>query len=440
MKNLFAIFALLPSIFFGQHTISGTFSPAEDYKVLILYKATPNESFYVANAEVKEDGSFEIQLDATMQPGIYKLVYALPQKDFNFDIIYNGKEDIVLSFSTHTQVVYQKSVENKLLASYLHSMAMIGSSINKFFSDKSKDTEALATMFKTQLEAQTNFEDAAKGAIALNFIKANRPYIPEQVEDVNTYAKNLQAHYFDHIDFNNEVLQSSNFLKERMFNYVFGILHKDLDKETSYKKNIDAFYQAMKTASTEIQSSLFLDLWQEMVHQGFESVANYISENYLITIATKLEDAELVDALVKFKNTSIGNPAPDFNLKVEKLDEKVPVKLSELADAENYVIVFWSSTCSHCLDEIPQLEAFVKNQKPDIKVVAIGLEDEPTSWNEMITKFPDFIHVYGEGKWDNAIANIYNVHETPTYFVLNKNKVIISKPEDIEALKIFFKN
>ena len=440
MKVFFFTLIFFPSLLFGQHTISGTFSPAEDYKVLILYKVTPKESIYVANAEVNENGSFEIQLDSTMTAGIYKMVYALPQQDYNFDIIYNGKEDIELTFSNDTHVVYQKSTENKLLASYMHSMAMINNSINKFFTEKSTDTKALAAIFKTQLEAQTNFEEAAKGTIALNFIKANRPYIPEQEEDLKTYSKNLQIHFFDHIDFNNGTLQSSNFLKDRMFNYVFGISHKDIDKESGYKKNIDTFYKAMQNASLEIKSFLLLDLWQEMVDKGFDSVANYISETFLIAIAKQLDDTQLADALVTFKNTSIGAAAPDFNLEIEKQRVKAHKKMSELVGFDNYVVVFWSSTCSHCMEEIPELEAFVKSQETNkLQVIAIGLEDEPTTWKDMIIKFPDFIHVYGEGKWDNGIANSYNVHETPTYFVLNKDKLIVSKPDNFEALKVFFK-
>jgi protein-disulfide isomerase len=41
----------------------------------------------------------------------------------------------------------------------------------------------------------------------------------------------------------------------------------------------------------------------------------------------------------------------------------------------------------------------------------------------------------GFGKWDNEIGNSYNVTSTPTYFVLDKDKKIMAKPYDFEALK-----
>ena len=107
--------------------------------------------------------------------------------------------------------------------------------------------------------------------------------------------------------------------------------------------------------------------------------------------------------------------------------------------AVTYVLVFWSTTCGHCLDEIPQLQNFIQSQeKEKLKVVAIALEEDSTEWVKLKVKYPDFIHVYGEGKWDNDIGNSYGVAATPTYFILNKNKEFIAKPENIEALITFF--
>ena len=363
------------------------------------------------------------------------MVYAIPQEDYNFDVIYNGKENIELTFNSETGVEFQSSSENKLLASYTNSMSMITHSIGNFYREKSKDTLALKSIFKTQREAQSSFETLAKETIALEFIKANKPYIPEAFEDVKTYINNLKTHYFDYVDFNNEILQSSNFFEERMLNYVFGMSSENDDETTNYKKNIDMFCEAMKNAPNETKRVLLVDLWQQMADLGLENVANYIAETHLIAIAKKLNDNELIEGLTLFKNISIGNKAPDFSFEIEHSTKK----LSELNTAENYVIVFWSSTCSHCLDEIPQLQSFVKTQKAGkIKVIAVGLEEEPSAWEKLTSNFAEFIHVYGAGKWDNKTGNAYGVTATPTYFILNNDKKIIAKPENFEALKTFF--
>ncbi len=439
LNRIIVLVVLLPSFLFAQHTIKGTFSPAKDYNVALLYKATPTISEYVTNAEIKEDGSFQFKLDSSVTKGMYKLVYAAPQEDYNFDIIYNAKEDIELTFNSETGVKFVSSSENKLLASYTSSMSMVTQSISNYFRQQSKDTTALKKIFKTQRETQLNFEKAAQGTIALQFIKANKPYIPKKVENVKTYIKNLEAHYFDYVDFNNKTLQSSSFLEERMLNYVFGMTRETLDENANYKRNIDVFCNAMKTTSNEVKRILLLDLWQQMVDLGNESVANYISKTYLIDIALALNDQQLVGDLLLFNNISIGEKAPDFYFEINKDNKKITKKLSELNTAENYIVLFWSSTCSHCLNEVPQLETFIKTQeKENIQVIAIGLEDDDKLWKNRIKQFPDFIHVLALGKWDNEIGNDYGVTATPTYFILDKDKHIIAKPEDIDTLKLFF--
>ncbi len=436
LTRIVALLIILPNLLLAQHTIKGVFTPAKDYEVVLLYKVTPTVSDYVTTATIEKDGSFQFKLDASAVSGIYRLVYAVPQEDFNFDIIYNGKEDIVLTFNAETGVTFKASLENKLLASYTASMSAITQSITNYFRSEKKDTTALKTIFKTQREAQMRYEKQAENTIALHFIKANKPYIPKKYENVKMYVANLKTHYFDNIDFNNITLQSSSFLQERMLNYVFGISSEAKDQIANYKANIDVFCTTMKTLPANVKRILLLDLWQEMVDLRLEPVANHISKNYLLDIANQLKDKELIDALTRYNNLSIGHKAPDFSIVIEKDNKKKTKKLSELNSAEKYIIVFWSSTCSHCLEEIPQLQKFIKSRAKDkLKVIAIGLEDDNKVWKEKIKSYPEFIHVLGLGKWDNKIGNDYGVTTTPTYFVLDKNKHILKKPEDIEVLK-----
>ncbi|MGE5944123.1 MAG: TlpA family protein disulfide reductase, partial [Flavobacteriales bacterium] len=220
---------------------------------------------------------------------------------------------------------------------------------------------------------------------------------------------------------------------------VFRSSHEGLDDVSNYKKNIDVFYKAMNEAPLNIKSNLLLELWERMGKDGFEEVANYIADSYLIDIAKLQNNKELVYKLTTFRNISIGHKAPDFSFEIKENNTNVIKKLSELQGAENYIIVFWSSTCAHCLHEMPLLHDFLKGQeKNKLKVIAIGLEGEANNWNDTITKFPDFIHVFGEGKWENVIGDDYGVTATPTYFILNKDKEIIARPDDVAVLKTFY--
>lgn len=424
----------------AQYSIKGTFSPADEFNYALLYKITPETNEYVSNAEIK-NGKFSFLLDSTVTKGMYRIVYALPQEENNFDIIYNAKENIELSFDQEIGVNFVKSTENNLISSYTREMEAISQSIGDFYNSDSKDTLALAKIFKKQLEVQNKFEKNAKGTIAISFIKANKPYIPKKFESIKVYIKNLKDYYFSYIDFNNETLQSSNFLSERITSYVFGMRDENKDELATYRANIDDVFEEMREAKPSIKKSLLVILWQQMADLSLETTANYISDKYLISIAEKAQDKALVDQLKKFKNTSLGTAAPDFSFEKTYGDVTTKTKLSAYNSANQYVIVFWSSSCSHCMQEIPLLQKFIKTQpKGKLKVIAIGLEDSQNNWKKLIPTYPEFVHVLGLGKWTNKLAVLYNINATPTYFVLDKDKKIIAKPSDIIELKEYFSN
>ena len=432
IKKLFFTVCLFPILAVAQHTIKGTFSPAEDYKWAILYKISPTNTFYTTDTRVDEEGNFTLKLDSTVTKGMYRIVYAIPPETYNFDVIYNGKEDVELTFNDTEGVVFKASKENQLLAAYEEEMYMLRNEIGKNYQKGYEEVEGL---FKTLDELQSVFEKEAEGTIAHNFIKANKAYIPGEAEDLSAYIENTKTSYFENIDFNNPILQSSNFLFEYAFNYIKGFAGKVEDVPEAYEKNIDVVNDLLQNCDTQYQKVLLHHLWQKFVDINEVRTANYIAEKYLIPVSTRVMDIELVEKLVLFKRLSLGAIAPDFSWEEEFEGKTTKNSLHEIDVAESYVIVFWSSQCSHCLKEVPQIHNEVKAlEKGQVKVIAVGLEDEPYDWQNTVYDFPEFINVLGLGKWENKIGDAYGIDSTPTYFVLDKDKKIIAKPEHIEGL------
>jgi thiol-disulfide isomerase/thioredoxin len=435
-----ALFLLLIStlVVQAQHTITGTFIPKEDYKWAILYKMSPTRPHYISQGKIN-DGKIAFTLDSTQTKGIYKIVYDIPQEEFNFDLIYDGKEDITFTFDKSKGVTFTQSSQNNLLDEYITSMTEVGKDIGAFYVNNLADKNQLITLFNKQRELQEAFENQAKGKLVYEFIKASKPYIPEDYVDATTYITDLQKHYFDTIDYTNPVLQSSSFLMERTLGYMIGFVPDENDILQAYANNLDEIYTHLQKAPLNFQKSFMSDLWQKLVNYKLTETANYLAEKYLIPVATQLGDTELVENLTQFKNLSIGNVAPDFSWETTQNGQTKTQNLHSLDVAQNYILVFWSSTCSHCLKQIPQLQKFVKTlDSTKYKVIAIGLEDEDnTNWNSEIYYYPEFIHVYGPGKWKNPIGKKYGVTGTPTYFVLDKDKKFIAKPQNFEELKAF---
>jgi len=436
MKINKILFLLLffPIIIFSQHTIKVTFSPAKDFTWAILYKNAPTNTKYIAQSRIV-DGDLVFKLDEKATTGIYKLVYAVPQNDYNFDIIYNGEEDIELTFNLIDGAVFQKSNENIMLNSYLTEMALIGKDLEAKYLKENTDATTITSIFEKQKNLQKSYEEKSEGTLVQHFIKANQPYIPNELETPSNYIKNVTANYFTNIPFNDEVLQSSNFLIEKSLAYITGIKTEGISKEQSFNNNVDKVAAQTRSLDLNFQKYFMGKLWENLVSYNLINTANYLAERYLIPIANQLNDTILVLKLTQFKNLSIGNPAPNFIL-----DDGSGKKLSELDIAENYILVFWSSGCSHCLKEIPQLYQLSQELNSiKYKIIAVGLEDDTFKWTNEIVKYPNFINVIKLKKWNNTIVSDYGLTSTPTYFVLDKDKKFLEKPESFDALKAYLK-
>lgn len=440
IKQLILTVLLLPTLALAQHSIKGTFQPKENFAFAILYRVSPTTSIYVANSEVKkEDGSFEFKLDSTAIPSTYRIVYGLPQEDNNFDLIYSGKEDVVVDLILDKGVVFNASKENKVLNSYKNSMAQLAKKIQHYYASKNTNEKEYKSIIFDLKEVQKQFEKAAQGTMALDYIKASKPYVPEAYEDPKTFSANVKNNYFSSIDFSNKTLQNSNFLIEATINYVFKFIDRK-NETASIKENVDTVMAKIGNNTPEIKRVLLEILYKQLISGGNENAANYVGTTYLLPIAKAENNQKMVNQITYFKASSLGETAPNFTVEIPNSKGKIDLKkMHDLDVAEDYLIVFWSTACSHCLEELPQLKEYAKTiDKKKLKVIAIGLENEIYRWKEMTANFPDFINVYGEGKWDNPIGDSYNVTGTPTYFVLDSAKKIIKKPEDFTAFKAYY--
>lgn len=417
----------------AQKTISGTFTPADAYNFGILYMIDVNNVFYKVDSNIR-DGVFTVKTKENMEPGMYRLVYDLPQNEHFFDFIYSGKEDIEFAFSSETGVSFVSSEENRLWYNYKNAVDTYLQEVDVMYADSSSEKQ-IKKRFKAQTQILNELEKEAEGTVAAAFIRAYTPYIPSHFETVETYHSNRKKNYWKTVDFGNIQLQKSGLPLEMALKYVFNFVEDSEQPEASRKENVDILAKAIVNQSPVFQKALLTDLWQFMVNNEQIDIANYLSEEHLIGIAEAQQDAALSQKLRIFKNTSIGALAPNFFWEEDIDGKTVNTNLHALDDAENYLIIFWSSLCSHCLSEVPKIHGALKNSAPGtFHVIAVGLEDEPYDWQNRILDMPNFSHVLGLGKWDNKIGDDYDVSATPTYYLLDATKHISAKPETLEEL------
>jgi len=428
MQKLLALIPFLITFSLnGQNLISGMFSPAEDYSWIIAYRLKAGTQVYATDTAIK-DGEFSLRLPEKSPEGTYRLVYAVPQEEFYFDVIYNGKEDINLTFNDSQGVAFTVSEENILFGTYFNEINMLEREMISFYSNGSSDVKTYKELLNKFREVQESYEKKSVGLLSNNFIKANKPYIPSNYESIQEYIQNRKKAYFENLDLANPVLQASGFLTDKLANYVFTALPLEqltkAETEKEIQSNVSVVNEKLKGLSDTYRFHILYSLWTQSSGSGFNETSDFIYNTYLKTSNAAPANKDIINQMETYSRLRIGAVAPEI---IWKEGEKQK-KLSDLKGSKNYVLVFWSSTCGHCLRELPALHKELKKHQ-EVKVIAVGLEDDDVSWNLESKKLENFEHAIALGKWESEYAILYDIHATPTYFILDEAKKIISKPE-----------
>ncbi|SHJ69007.1 Thiol-disulfide isomerase or thioredoxin [Maribacter aquivivus] len=439
MKVLISICLLFISLSIqAQGSIAGNFSPPKDFKWLIAYELTPNGERYSVDSAVR-DGSFELEMPLTAQAGMYRLVYAVPQDEFYIDVIYNKKEDVKFNFNLQDGLTITNSEENKWYREYFSKITAAQDKLIEFYETNNEPNKEYTSIIKELNAIQTSFEEKHATTIAHKFIKANRSYIPSEFEDLETFLKNKKQHHFDHLAINDPVLQGSNFLTDKFASYVFSALPTDITTKEQLaievNKNVKTTAEFIKSTPIGFQERSMHQLWKIADVNDMPSVQDYIFKNHLKKLAIANNNQKLVDELELAARLRIGAVSPDIIWQANGKKQS----LLTMEEAENYLLVFWSSTCSHCLKELPALHEEVK-EYDNLKIIAIGLEDDNVNWKEVSATLPSFNHAIALGRWESEYAHTFGIQSTPTYFILDSEKRFLAKPESDKEVVEFLEN
>jgi len=429
----------------AQFTVTGKINSKGNYSWALLYEIQNGKPVYVENANVK-DGQFTFNFTKDQPAGIYRIYYQIEERLY-VDFIYN-KESVSFTFDPEDpagSIVFSTSKENKVYQDYYNAISKEQKKLDSiqvaYF--RTKDPKVLKELkknYKKQLtevnKTQKIYEKRSEGKLARHFIVASARYNPKEPEkDPKAYLLGVKEHFFDHVDFNDRVLSNSTFINDKFLDYVFylnqandqddtNILQKAAIEEITTK--ISDNYPLLKTFE---ESAL-----KQYVDDGNLKMVNYLLKDHYANLPLDYQDYAFKHKVETQIKTAVGSKAPNLEW-VEKGNDQ---NLYDLFGNDYYIVVFFSSSCPHCQREMPLLHDFIKDIK-NVKVIAIGLEDERTGWEKMTATWKEYINILDLDKWDSFRAKAYGVTEIPSFFILDKNKVIIAKPDDVNALKKIFK-
>ncbi len=419
----------------------------------VLMKKFGVGSFPIGGSAIKQE-SFSLSLPATIEPGVYRFQYAIGEGEQYIDLIINGKEkEIAFTLKANDEnaaPIFTASEENQLWYAYkaqandqLIKIDILNQFINAYPNGNATVVKSALQEWEQEKELYFKnfnaFKIALQGTLAYEMV-ANRPfYFNNPKEDARLQDYRKRDHFWDGFNANNPHLLNTPLYTEHILNYLRYWMNPNMnfaaeEKTNGFKRSVDVIIRQFGgNEQTHDFAYKYLTLGFKEI--GEEEVLRYLDENYKELASRCFDDFEKTEfdkRMEGYVAMKVGNLAPDFALNVtnEKFKDGNLYKLK----AEKTIVVFWSSTCPHCMEEMPKVNEWAASQK-DVKVVAVSLDTDETLHHETIKQFSNLAHTCDYKGWDTKAATTYYIAATPTFIVLDKDKKVLGKYGSFEQVK-----
>jgi peroxiredoxin len=413
------------------------------------------------SAIVNTKGIAIFQKQEKLLPGVYSIVF--PGKNKLFDFLVD-KEQVIRIKADTTDLLNKTTVtgskENILFQQYQKLVASRGALLQKelvaYKNSKNKSDSNLHEKNYSDLNRELNsYRDniikqhpnsmLAALLTSMKEPKILNPHPLNRQDSINNYEF-YKKHYWDGITFmDDRIIRTPFFLPkvEKYFREVVPQAPDSIIKESDYllllARSSPEMYKFLLNWLTDEyinprymgQDAVFVHLFEKYHSKG---VSNWLNEKQMTAISNR--------AYMLMSNL-IGEQAA--NLEMTDTAE-IPSSLYNINS--NYIVIcFWDPTCSHCRIEVPRLDSIYNAQWKNEGVKMFGVlseSKEKQKWKEFINEhhLQNWINVYQTDEQKKAIEDakkpsfkqLYDVVQTPTLYLLDKDKRIIAKKLTLEQM------
>ena len=418
---------------------------------------------------VSNKGIIVFQKKEKLQPGVYSIVF--PGKNKMFDFLVDKEQ--VINIKADTSDLLDKttvtgSKENILFQKYQKYVAAKGSRLQKellaFRASKNKADSLLHEKNYNDLNKELNdyrdniIKQNPESMLASLLTSMKEPQVlnrkPITREDSINNFQYYKKHYWDGITFmDDRIIRTPFFLPkvEKYFREVVSPSPDSIIRESDYlllrARTAPEMYKFLLNWLTDEyiypkymgQDAVFVHLFEKYHSKG---ISSWLNEKQLTAISNR--------AYMLMSNL-IGEEAANLDM----VDSSGISKSLYDVKAPYIIVCFWDPTCSHCREEVPRIDSLyhARWEKEGVKIYGVLTEaKEQSKWREFINTYnlQSWINVYQtdeQKKMDEdakkpSYKQLYDVTQTPTLYLLDKNKHIIAKKltwqqmDDVLQMKI----
>jgi len=426
MKKIYILSTVFTTIFLrAQFTV--TIQAPADFKDqdAILYTLNGSKDIIVTKEQSKNN-TWTFKYPQHYM-GMMKVYFPGSNNSFNF-ISENKNVSIKLNTQNNkiTDILYQdeaNNIMNTLQESSQKKQLILPAltQIKEYYKDDSDFGKALKSEIG-RLSGQLDNIDQSQHPFIYYYNTNNDKFLSEA-----NSKKVTQDDIINFIDKSNDMLESSSLLRPLLVAYL------NAGGNTNVENSVNKLLDRLKVETPRGQTVLseLIDIFDVYEMNEFKDKYLNLAKNLKCTINDRL-----ASTLKSNANVEMGAVFPNY-----KFQSAVNTAAKSLHDvkADKKIVIFWSSTCSHCESELPKLlEKYNELKAKNIQVVGLSLDVDKDSYTNKIKAFP-WINDSELKGWNSSYVDTYNVHATPTYFILDANNKIINKPDHVGDVLDYFK-
>ena len=272
---------------------------------------------------------------------------------------------------------------------------------------------------------------------------------PKTRQDTLDNYYNYKQHYWDGVSFTDDRVIRTPFFLPKLERYYREIIQqapdsiiKDLDYKLLLARVSPEMYKFLLNWFTDEyinpkymgQDAVFVHLFEKYHSKG---VSTWLNEKQQETISRR--------AYMQMSNL-IGVKAANL----EMVDSTGKLKPLYDLNAEYTLVVFWDPTCGHCKEEIPRIDSIYRAswKAKGVRIYSVLSDnDKKKEWVDYLKehKLGDWTNVYETKEMEKAVSDaqragfrqLYDVIQTPTILLLDKEKRVVGKKLSWEQLNDF---
>ena len=442
----------------------------EGYQITVQSKESKSKRVYLGNFYGKfnqyvdsvvldTNGNAVFKANTKLSSGIYFLQDHRKIQLLDF-IVANDDQQIVIEEINYETASYkvQGGNENLLYSAYNEFVRKAVPEINQYRAELlSANSKADSIKIQSKIQAKTQsidqyrinlIKEQPSSLLAQFFIAMERPKLPSPLPKTllsqPAQLSYYKIHYWDGIDLTNPAFIKTPFFEpklEEFFKYyvsptVDSIIPIVDQMLADAKPNADMYFYLLSKFSNKFMNPAYL---------GQDKVFVHLYQNYYLKGDTILLNAKDKKTIIQTANKLIANQLGVKAANFDLIDMNGNPQSLYSVVANYSFIVFWDPTCDVCQKELPRVDSIYRASwyKYGIKIITVNNESaHEGEWRKYLAEhdFKNWINLYEpvierESRIKKGLASyqqLYNSYQTPTMYLLDKDKNILAKRLSLE--------